>query len=366
MCSALQKHVCRMSLKLALPIFALLFLYSLHPSMADEAACRAQYDDMLGRCMLESQGTAPSGDFSYISLCQRKYEPELQHCITTGSQSNLSTLPPPGCPDAKEAVDWVFRDAGARQTYLTNRQNGRSPFDAVFNAQAHNPRAQADLNNCRNWVTGYLGTVPLANGGIPTVGSPAPGCDDARAAVDWVLKRDMAARETFIQGRTKGYSPFESVVFAQGHNPSAQRELRRCQAWATNYISTLSPPGPSGGGQLVPPKPSLDPYGNGCASVGRDIVDDYDEEFRRQGLAPSMWKVVITTGNLCQRPVQIAMCVTFRSAEIGRESRQTHLLPINPPAQIFVFFAIMVPTDDYGVGYRFCEFGQPCKVVCAP
>lgn len=58
--------------------------------------------------------------------------------------------------EAKESVDWVFRDGGARGTYDRALREGRSPFESVFHAQGHNPSAQDTLTACRPWVEAYL------------------------------------------------------------------------------------------------------------------------------------------------------------------------------------------------------------------
>ena len=58
--------------------------------------------------------------------------------------------------EAKINVDWVFANAGARATYEAHRQMGETAFDAVLNAQAHNPAVQALLRQCRAWVVVYV------------------------------------------------------------------------------------------------------------------------------------------------------------------------------------------------------------------
>lgn len=58
---------------------------------------------------------------------------------------------------AREAVDWVFRDDGARGTFQSRIDAGHTPFESVVAAQGHNRNAQNDLNACRAWVEAYLG-----------------------------------------------------------------------------------------------------------------------------------------------------------------------------------------------------------------
>jgi hypothetical protein len=53
-------------------------------------------------------------------------------------------------------VDWVFRDHGATGTYQRALKGGASPFQSVFEAQAHNPSAQEILLGCRAVIEAYL------------------------------------------------------------------------------------------------------------------------------------------------------------------------------------------------------------------
>ena len=64
---------------------------------------------------------------------------------------------PVGCEDAKRNADWVlFRDPGARLTYnRLRRLENKTPYEALFGAQAHNRTAQGHLEVCRAWADAY-------------------------------------------------------------------------------------------------------------------------------------------------------------------------------------------------------------------
>lgn len=93
---------------------------------------------------------------------------EQFRCDQNGAGRSGTALTDAVCEtEAKEGVDWVFRDAGARATYARALQDGRTPFDSVVHAQGHNPSAQAVLRRCRGWTEAYLAD-------IGEVGQPRP------------------------------------------------------------------------------------------------------------------------------------------------------------------------------------------------
>lgn len=127
-------------------------------SAADEATCREQYNRSVGLCALEAGKTAREGDYSYYTTCGARFEPAYQKCLAGGNSSGQSTVgpPPDRCAAAKENIDWIFRDKGARNTFLNNRAQGKDAFDSAIAAQAHNPQAQRTLIDCRPWSINYV------------------------------------------------------------------------------------------------------------------------------------------------------------------------------------------------------------------
>jgi hypothetical protein len=269
-------------------VVAMLIAWAPGASADDLDPCHRQYQEKVGNCALEAQrsGRYDSADFSYFKTCADKYDAELKACLNRGTgSSGAPQIPPAGCAEAKENVDWVFRDAGARNTFARNRGQGKAPFDSVY--------------------------------------------------------------------------------AAQGHNPSAQKTLAACMDWVISYLATLRLPSPigSGGGTPKPPVAPLRVDGGGCANHGGQR-DDYEEQKEFFGGPPNSWKVVVSTGNLCNRPVQATFCVRFPNAALHKEITETHILPVNPPSQIFAFFAINSPEPGYSLNVQYCEIGEACPPKC--
>lgn len=132
----------------------------------DGEACRERYDQSVGTCALEAQKTAPDGDYSYYTKCGARFEPEYQRCLAEGNSSGASQpgSPPVGCSAAKENIDWIFRDSGARNTFLANRSEGKDAFSSAIAAQAHNPAAQRTLMECQSWATDYVNGLDPSRG----------------------------------------------------------------------------------------------------------------------------------------------------------------------------------------------------------
>jgi hypothetical protein len=135
----------------------------------------------------------------------------------------------------RQNTDWVMNDSGARATYRDRLFAGSTAFDAVLAAQAHNPKAQAILLGCQNWVQNHLLQLgqPQRDLALCTT--------EARQNVDWVLN-NSGARATYRNRLGAGDTLFEALVAAQGHNPKAQATLRTCQVWVKNYLLQLGQP----------------------------------------------------------------------------------------------------------------------------
>jgi hypothetical protein len=61
----------------------------------------------------------------------------------------------------------------------------------------------------------------------------------AKVAIVWVLLLDKGAQGTYRLHRAKGESPVQAVISAQGHDPPAQQDIRRCLQWSRNFIAAL-------------------------------------------------------------------------------------------------------------------------------
>jgi len=74
---------------------------------------------------------------------------------------------PAGCEsEVKIAIDWVLLlDRGAQARYAQFRSEGKSAFEAVVGAQAHNPPVQRMLQQCRGVAEAYLLNRGFAAGG---------------------------------------------------------------------------------------------------------------------------------------------------------------------------------------------------------
>ncbi|MDK9695248.1 MAG: hypothetical protein OEL76_02520 [Siculibacillus sp.] len=135
--------------------------------------CEALWTDLTGRCALEAQKTAAPGDFSYFSKCRSRHEADYRKCLSGGTTGASVAAPPEGCGEAREAIDWIFRDGGATRTYSTARRNGQGILQALITAQSHNGRAQTALRDCANWAVAYAG--PRDTGGAPLGGTATSG-----------------------------------------------------------------------------------------------------------------------------------------------------------------------------------------------
>lgn len=61
------------------------------------------------------------------------------------------------CGKIKEGVDWIFRDAGATQSYRAARNSGKSKFRSALFAQRHNVPFQRLMVMCEGQTLVHLG-----------------------------------------------------------------------------------------------------------------------------------------------------------------------------------------------------------------
>jgi hypothetical protein len=96
----------------------------------------------------------PSGVMTYGSIVVTRIGPPP----ASGASQSGKTGSPSRCKqdEAKANLDWVFADAGAKNSYAAARKRGLSPLDAAIQAQAHNARAQQTLRDCASWVEAQL------------------------------------------------------------------------------------------------------------------------------------------------------------------------------------------------------------------
>ena len=98
------------------------------------------YDIFVQKC--RDAGRTPASSYKQF-LAGEKFK-----CVAGASGASSSRGRGGGCHEAEINIAWVFRNAGARVTYLRNRKAGLAPLDAVIAAQAHNPNAQRSIKEC--------------------------------------------------------------------------------------------------------------------------------------------------------------------------------------------------------------------------
>lgn len=122
--------------------------------------------------------------------------------------------------------------------------------------------------------TGRLGTCEFAvpGSGASRLPPPAPeperrqselrvpaGCAEAKQNIDWVMLRDAGAWRSYSAARRRS-GPYDSLLFAQRHNPHAQLTIQRCAGWADAYARLLErngrTPDPSAAGDQDQRKPT--------------------------------------------------------------------------------------------------------------
>ncbi|WP_105439453.1 hypothetical protein [Neorhizobium sp. T25_13] len=122
-------------------------LSSVFPRVAASAmSCSDQLIQMTAACM--------GGDLTKAAECRRRAE--LRGCSTPGAAHACDMN------EMRANIDWVFRDAGARQTYARGLRKGLEPEEAVIEAQQHNPRVMNQLQGCRDFISAYLNKPPMS------------------------------------------------------------------------------------------------------------------------------------------------------------------------------------------------------------
>jgi len=125
----------------------LLLFLTASPAKAQSSAWT--YDIFVSECR-KAGGTVGSTLEQYTRgerfICQR------------GASGSSQPGPEPSCSrEAKINTDWVLsQDKGARLRFNQALSAGKSAFDALLTAQAHNPGAQKSLQSCQAWVETYL------------------------------------------------------------------------------------------------------------------------------------------------------------------------------------------------------------------
>jgi hypothetical protein len=94
----------------------------------------------------------PSGVMTYGSVVVTR----IRGSAATSQSSKNSSPSRCKLDEAKANFNWVFSDAGAKNSFAAARNRGLSPLDSVIQAQAHNPRAQQTLRDCAGWVEAQL------------------------------------------------------------------------------------------------------------------------------------------------------------------------------------------------------------------
>ena len=137
--------MCYRSITFLIVIATCIGLSPIFPRDAVSAmSCSDQLIQMTAACM--------GGDLTKAAECRRRAE--LRGCSNLGGANACDTS------EMRANIDWVFRDAGARQTYARGLRKGLEPEEAVIEAQQHNPRAMNQLQGCRDFISAYLNRPP--------------------------------------------------------------------------------------------------------------------------------------------------------------------------------------------------------------
>ncbi len=113
--------------------------------------------------------------------------------------------------------------------------SGRPGGDAVAQSQS--------LENCleikkTQGTSAYLACIARGTGSSKDAPQTAACERDVKDGVDWVF-RDAGAHTTYNRFRSQGFSAYEAVYGAQGHNPPFQAQLEACKGWVIAYLATL-------------------------------------------------------------------------------------------------------------------------------
>lgn len=152
-------------------VIALILLYCCTTQSAVGQASSWTYDIFVAQCQ-KAGGTVGSSREQYV-------RGERFVCNQEGASGASKASTDPSCAaEAKINTDWVLSgDKGAQGRYARSKGNGNLPFEALIEAQAHNPNAQASLRRCQAWVENYLASSGETAGGGPQQGAPSsPDC----------------------------------------------------------------------------------------------------------------------------------------------------------------------------------------------
>lgn len=146
--------------------------------------CRAKYNAAMKQCL--GQVNDISLVAGRIRKCRSLYDEKYRGCSNQAPAGDAGSC---NREEAKVNIDWVlFRDGGARATYLSYRRRGQNPVDAIISAQGHNPHAQQTIRDCYAWAQNYVSkefaSAPASNG------------QGAAPREEWEAVRKDADRET--------------------------------------------------------------------------------------------------------------------------------------------------------------------------
>lgn len=87
-------------------------------------------------------------------------------------------------------------------------------------------------------TSAYLACIARGTGSSRDAPQTAACERDVKDGVDWVF-RDAGAHSTYDRFRSQGFSAYEAVYGAQGHNPPFQAQLEACKGWVIAYLATM-------------------------------------------------------------------------------------------------------------------------------
>lgn len=126
------------------------------------------------------------------------------------------------CSTVKENIDWVFRDPGAQRTFAQQKSSGKSDFEAVIGAQAHNRPVQDLLRRCQAVAQAYLDSRDAAGA---STGADDGLSDAMRKRLDEVMD-DPVRRDPYLgtlgaeeRARANAYINNKRVIGSAKRNP---------------------------------------------------------------------------------------------------------------------------------------------------
>ncbi|WP_147250251.1 hypothetical protein [Bradyrhizobium sp. MOS003] len=178
-----------------------------------------------------------------------------------------------------------------------------------------------------------------------------PGTEACRENIRWI-GTNAGARRSFEEARKQGRSLLDAMLFAQRHNPSAQKSIADCGEVALNLARQIF----AENNQEKIAEQTQD--ASSCASVVWD-----DSDFDNGG--PDFWHVFARVTNNCNFRFKTAFCIRFLDQVVGTpQSNVLHYGPNNYGPSDVPFIGIKTRTRAFRGLTSFCPVDQICSASC--